>query len=108
MGRSGAPLSHHLEQVTRAQFERQTPADAQDDDFLIEVSSLEEILCRRRFDHAAPYRLKASFSSLHQSRIDERPGKPAWLRAVVDTLPLTLLVSDCIQIVDSLGGQSTI
>src|SRR2546421_18312 len=37
----------------------QVPPHAQHDDFLIEVSPLEEILCRRRFDHAGPYRLKA-------------------------------------------------
>jgi hypothetical protein len=45
-----------LNQVTGTEFKREVPPHAQDDDLVIEVPSLEEILCRARFDHAGPYR----------------------------------------------------
>jgi hypothetical protein len=48
-------------------FERQVPPDAQDDDFLVEMSTPEEILCRGRFRHPSRYRREPSLSSLHQN-----------------------------------------
>jgi hypothetical protein len=45
MNEGNAALGHHLDEVTRAEFERQVPPDAQDDDFLVEMPTLEEILC---------------------------------------------------------------
>jgi hypothetical protein len=68
VGQGDAPFRHHLDQVTGTQFEAHVPSHAQDDDLVIEVPSLEEILCRARFDHAGPYRRKPSFSGLHQNR----------------------------------------
>jgi len=48
----------------------QVPSHAQHDDLVIELPSLKEILCRRRFDHAGHYRRKPSFSSLHQNLME--------------------------------------
>ena len=45
MNQGNAALGHHLDEVTGAEFERQVPPDAQDDDFLVEMPTLEEILC---------------------------------------------------------------
>jgi hypothetical protein len=45
MNEGNAALGHHLDEVTGAELERQVPPDAQDDDFLVEMPTLEEILC---------------------------------------------------------------
>ena len=42
---SDASLGHHLNEVTGTEFEHQIPPDAQDDDFVVEMSTPEEILC---------------------------------------------------------------
>jgi hypothetical protein len=39
------PRSAIIWEVTGAEFERQVPPDTQDDDFLVEMSAPEEILC---------------------------------------------------------------
>ena len=42
-----APLGHHLDQVAVGELVAQVPAHAQDDDFLFEVSALEQIARHR-------------------------------------------------------------
>ena len=66
MGQHNATFGHHLDQITAAELAPEIPPHAQHDDLVIEVPSLEAILCRGRFDHAGRYRAQPSFSSLHQ------------------------------------------
>jgi hypothetical protein len=54
---SDSALGHHLDQIMRAEFEHQVPSDAEDDDFLVEVPTPEEILRRGRCCHPSRYRL---------------------------------------------------
>jgi len=67
MSYRNATLGHHLDEVTGAELERQVPPDAQDDDFLVEMSTPEEIFCGGRFRHPSRYRRELSLSSLHQN-----------------------------------------
>jgi methyltransferase family protein len=53
MGQGDAALGHDLDEIAGAELKRQMPPDAQDDDFLIKMRSLEEILC---FPHPGSYR----------------------------------------------------
>jgi hypothetical protein len=69
MSEGDAALGHHLDQVTRAEFERQVPSDAKDDDFLVEMPTPEEFLRRGRCCHPSRYRWKPSLSSLHQNHV---------------------------------------
>jgi hypothetical protein len=69
MSQRDAALGHHLDQVARAQFKREVPPHAQDDDFAIEVSPFEEFLCRGEVCHPPPVpRPAARFKFLHQNR----------------------------------------
>jgi hypothetical protein len=68
MSQRDAALGHHLDQVARAQFKREVPPHAQDDDFAIEVSPFEEFLGRGEVCHPPPVpRPAARFKFLHQN-----------------------------------------
>src|SRR5208337_1741622 len=67
VSQNDSALGHHLDQVPGAEFERQVPPDAKDDNSLVKMPTLEEILRRGRFCHSSRYRRKLSLSSLHQN-----------------------------------------
>ena len=46
-----AAFTHHGDQVAKAQFEGQIPADAQDHDLLVEVPTFEQFLDRHESGH---------------------------------------------------------
>src|SRR5258708_11520719 len=49
-----AALGHHLHQVSQAQLESKIPAHAQDDDFAVEVATLEQLLHALQLAHCRP------------------------------------------------------
>jgi hypothetical protein len=49
-----AALGHHLHQVSQAQLEAKIPAHAQDDDFAVEVATLEQFLHTLQLAHCRP------------------------------------------------------
>src|SRR5260221_425276 len=49
-----AALGHHLHQVSQAQLESKIPAHAQDDDFAVEVATLEQLLQALQLYHCRP------------------------------------------------------
>src|SRR5216684_1677385 len=49
-----AALGHHLHQVSQAQLESKIPAHAQDDDFAVEVATLEQLLQALQLAHCRP------------------------------------------------------
>ena len=53
--------------------------NAQDDDFLVEMSTPEEILRRCSFRHPSRYRREPSLSSLHQNPCGMATGRIAFL-----------------------------
>ncbi len=67
VSQNDSALGHHQDQVPGAEFERQVPPDAKDDNSLVKMPTLEEILRRGRFCHSSSYRRKPSLSSLHQN-----------------------------------------
>ncbi len=44
MGEQNAPLGHHLYEVSKAELEPKTPADAEDDDLPVEMAAFEKII----------------------------------------------------------------
>lgn len=62
MGNRQALLSHHLDPVTVGQLVAQIPANVQDDDFIFEVSCLEQVALALKVTHAGQR------SSLRSSR----------------------------------------
>ena len=64
LGQGDATLGHHSDEIAGAEFKRQIPPDAQDDDFLVKVPPFEEILCRGRFRHPSRYRKTPSVSTV--------------------------------------------
>ena len=71
MGQGNSALGHHFHQISKAEFEPQIPADAEDDDIPVEMAAFEKII------HAQHLRFTLSkgefaadmprFSHLHQS-----------------------------------------
>ena len=60
MGKSKPTLSHHLDQITKAEFVAQVPADTKNEDFAVEVPTRKQLfhapqLAHRRhsLDHEA-------------------------------------------------------
>src|SRR6267378_3504310 len=49
-----AALSHHLYQVAQTELEPKIPAHAQDDDFAVEVATLEQLRYRLQLAHRRP------------------------------------------------------
>src|ERR1700674_1322928 len=49
-----AALGHHLHQVTQTDLEPEIPANAQDDDFAVEVATLEQLLHDLQLAHCRP------------------------------------------------------
>src|ERR1700738_3203777 len=49
-----APLGHHLHQVAQTELEAKVPAHAQDDDFAVEVATLEQLRYRLQLAHRRP------------------------------------------------------
>jgi len=49
-----AALGHHLHQVSQAQLESKIPAHAQDDDFAVEVATLEQFLHALQLAYCRP------------------------------------------------------
>src|SRR5260370_32495211 len=49
-----AALGHHLHQISQAQLESKVPAHAQDDDFAVEVATLEQLLQALQLSHCRP------------------------------------------------------
>ena len=64
MGQSDATFRHHLDEIAEAQFKRQIPSHAQNDDLLVKVPPFEQILCRGRFRHPGSYRRIPSLSTV--------------------------------------------
>src|SRR5258708_7136402 len=49
-----AALGHHLHQVSQTQLESKIPAHAQNDDFAVEVATLEQLLHALQLAHCRP------------------------------------------------------
>src|SRR5260221_842282 len=49
-----AALGHHLHQVSQAQLEAKIPGHAQDDNFAVEVATLEQLLHALQLYHCRP------------------------------------------------------
>jgi hypothetical protein len=58
MGQGNSALCHHFHQISKAEFEPQIPADAEDDDLPVEMAAFEKIIyaqhCRSAFLVVAP------------------------------------------------------
>jgi hypothetical protein len=65
MRQCNASIRHHNHQVSQAQFETRVPADTDDDDLPVEMSSLEESLDRNELLHSA---IIPDRGCLHQNR----------------------------------------
>jgi hypothetical protein len=63
-------LGHHLDQISRAQFETQVPPYTKQDDFLIEMSSFEKLQWRG-CGHSAIIAPRNLFYCLHQNPVDK-------------------------------------
>ena len=67
MCQDNASFRHHLDQVPGTQLETQIPPDAEDNDFLIEMSSFEQIISARRMRIHRLWQGNDVFSVLHQN-----------------------------------------
>src|SRR5882762_8901360 len=76
-----ATLGHHLHQVAQTELESKIPAHAQDDDFAVEVATLEQLRYRLQLAHRRPQPVQ------HDSVAD--PTAPFCTRACADREKLT-------------------
>jgi hypothetical protein len=71
MSQGDAAFGHHLDEVTRAELECQIPPDAQDNNFLVKMPTLEEILRRNGVRHLRPLSPCTDlFKRLHQNQFE--------------------------------------
>jgi hypothetical protein len=75
MSQGDAAFGHHLDEVTRAELECQMPPDAQDNNFLVKMPTLEEILRRNGVRDLRPLSPCTDlFKRLHQNRPESPIG----------------------------------
>src|ERR1700738_5206979 len=76
-----APLGHHLHQVAQTELEAKIPAPPQDDDFAVEVATLEQLRYRLQLAHRRPQ------PAQHANVVDRSPPfAPEPLRAMTSAL----------------------